>query len=84
MSNGSDPNSSSRRRWSVALIIAFLFVMVMGPGPGVLLVNPGEGDATPGTILGMPAVYAWALIWFAAQVIIVVLAYLKVWRHDGD
>lgn len=80
----SDPQSSLRRRWSVALIFAFLLVMVMGPGPGVLLINPGEDDPTPGTIFGMPAVYAWGLIWFAAQVVIVVLAYLKVWRHDGD
>lgn len=62
----------------------FLIAMVMGPGPGMMLVNPAENETNPATLWSMPIIYAWALIWFAVQVAVVVTAYFTVWVKDVD
>lgn len=71
-------------KWSASLAVLFMIAMIMGPGPGMLLVNPAEGEANPATLMGMPIMYAWALIWFAVQSVIIVTAYFTVWSKDGD
>jgi len=48
--------------------------MILGVGPGVLLVN------RPETILGIPLLYAWGLLWYFVQVGIAVVAYVYLWR----
>lgn len=61
--------------------MAFIFALLMGAGPGLYLVNGYA--AAGGTILGMPALYAWAVGWCAVEAVIVLIAYLKVWRHEA-
>ncbi len=77
-------NKSCCSKWTIFLIVVFLFAMVMGPGPGLLLINPAEGETQPATLLGMPIVYAWSLIWFAVQAAVVVTAYVTIWSKEGD
>jgi len=50
--------------------------MVMGTGPGILLVN------RPNSILGIPLVYAWGILWYLVQVIVGLVAYFTLWRND--
>ena len=35
------------------------------------------------TLLGMPAVYTWGVLWFLFEAAIVVVAYFTVWRDDS-
>jgi len=74
------------RKLAIALAIVFVVALLMGPGPGVELVNPDPGaPGPPPTFLGLPIVYAWGLLWFAVQVGVLVVAYLKVWsREEAD
>ena len=73
-------SSSSRqeRRIRTVLVIAFVIAMLMGVGPGVYLVNRAE------TILGLPLLYVWALFWYAVHIVIVITAYLFLWRDDSS
>jgi len=54
----------------------------MGPGPGLYLIN--NYAASGGMILGIPALYAWAVFWFAVEAVIVVTAYLKIWTNEPE
>jgi hypothetical protein len=69
------------RRWRRGLFIAFFLALFMGAGPGLYLVNGYA--AAGGTFAGVPALYAWALGWCAVEAVIVLIAYLKVWRHEA-
>ena len=78
-----DDRSSPRGRglaW--ALGIAFAIAMVMGPGPGLHLINPEPGAAK--TVVGLPIVYAWGLLWFGVQVVLLLTAYVKLWSRSKD
>lgn len=75
VSNGS---VLSRRGLSWILGIAFAFALVMGAGPGTLLVNK------PTTVLGLPMIYAWGLLWYLVQMVIVLLAYFLIWSKNVD
>ncbi len=72
------PSSVRKRAWTLAAL--FLFALVMGPGPGLYLVNDYAANA--GTILGAPALYAWAVFWFMVEAAIVVTAYKTIWKDD--
>ena len=48
----------------------------MGTGPGTYLVKDS------GPILGMPALYAWAVFWFLVQAATVVTAFCTVWKKN--
>lgn len=76
-----DTPASPDRRLRRGLTAAFFFALLMGAGPGLYLVNGYAAEG--GTILGMPALYAWAVGWCAAEAMIVWIAYLKVWRHES-
>ena len=76
-----DTPSLPDRRLRLGLVMAFVFALLMGAGPGLYLVNGYA--AAGGTILGMPALYAWAVGWCAVEAVIVLIAYLKVWRHEA-
>lgn len=76
-----DTPSPPDRRLRLGLVMAFIFALLMGAGPGLYLVNGYA--AAGGTILGMPALYAWAVGWCAVEAVIVLIAYLKVWRHEA-
>lgn len=71
------PVPPPRRCRTLAWILAAVFAlaMIMGTGPGVWLVN--EADS----ILGLPLLYAWGLFWYAVQAVVIVTAFLTVWRQ---
>ena len=78
-----DTSESGDRRLSISLALIFIFAMIMGPGPGVYLVNPGpDHDGPAPTLLGLPIVYAWAVLWFGVQAAVLVTAYLTIWSRD--
>ncbi len=63
----------------------FALALIMGPGPGLYLVNPDPSDpATLRTILGLPIVYAWGLLWFGVQAAVLIVAYFTVWASEED
>ena len=80
------PDAVRRRRKLGALLTClFLLAMVMGSGPGLRLVNPDPGDAaTAFTLWGLPKLYVWGLLWYAAQLAVIVVAYFKVWRPSKN
>ena len=73
------------KRLSLILALVFFFAMFMGPGPGVYLVNPGADHEGPTpTLLGLPIVYAWAVIWFGVQAAVLVTAYFTLWSRSEE
>ena len=46
--------------------LLFLTATALGVGPGLLLV-----PTLPTTVLGVPALYAWLVLWFLVEVAIV-------------
>lgn len=72
-----------RRRLGGTLTALFVLSLILGPGPGVLLVNPSEDPAEPAArVLAIPIVYAWAILWFAVQLTIILLANALIWRAE--
>lgn len=78
MADPAEPNSSDQLRLTRWLAGLFFFALLMGPGPGIYLIN--DYAAAGGKILGLPALYTWAVFWCAVEAFIVVVAYLKLWR----
>ena len=81
------PTGAENSRILVKILAAlFAIAMVMGPGPGLYLVNPDPGAPESATTVGnVPVLYLWALFWYAVQVVVLLVAYLKVWgRGDGS
>lgn len=74
-------DSTSRKRLHGILGALFLGALLLGAGPGIFLIN--DYAAAGGTILGMPALYTWAVGWCVVEAVIVLIAYLKVWRHES-
>ncbi|MCH2582370.1 MAG: DUF3311 domain-containing protein, partial [Planctomycetes bacterium] len=65
------------------LALLLLFSMIMGRGPGVYLGKPDpDHDGPAPTLLGLPIVYAWAVLWFGVQAAVLVTAYLTIWSRD--
>ena len=78
-----DTSETGNKRLSSILALVFVFAMIMGPGPGVYLVNPGPNHDGPApTLLGLPIVYAWAVLWCGVQAAVLVTAYLTIWSRD--
>ena len=74
-----------RRRIRLTLTIIFVVALVMGPGPGMRLVDPGPEHAGPTpTFLGLPALYAWGILWFGVQAAVIVVAYLRLWPEEDS
>ncbi|MCH2367557.1 MAG: hypothetical protein MK554_10130, partial [Planctomycetes bacterium] len=79
----SDRRETGNKSLPIVLTLVFILAMVMGPGPGVYLVDPGPGHEGPvPTLLGLPAVYAWAVLWFGVQAAVLVTAYFTVWADQ--
>lgn len=75
----------SRKKLGWLLFGLFCLALVMGPGPGNALINPDPGDSEARRFfLGIPIVYAWAILWYAVQATAVGLAYFKLWRSDVE
>jgi len=69
-----------RKKLAITLTIIFLLALILGPGPGLYLINPNPADPNARfTFLGMPIIYAWALLWLLVESVVVVIAYLKLW-----
>ena len=80
-----DPALEKRKKLGKILAIAFVVVLFLGAGPGLLLINPDINDPEATYMFwGLPKVYAWGLLCYAAEVVIVVTAYCKVWRDDQE
>ena len=78
-----DTSETGNKRLSSILALVFVFAMILGPGAGVYLVNPGPNHDGPApTLLGLPIVYAWAVLWFGVQAAVLVTAYLTIWSRD--
>ena len=75
-SSESSADQAKRHKLGVWLSVIFAAAIILGPGPGILLVN------TPTSILGLPAVYAWGLLWYVVEVGVVIAFYKCVWRND--
>ena len=74
-----------RSRLGIALTVGLLVTMVMGVGPGLRLINPDtEAGESAFGLFGLPKVYLWGLLWYAVQLVLVVIACLTVWRTDVD
>lgn len=71
---------SKRHRLGAILTAVFAVAMLMGPGPGVEL--PWVNSALP--VFGFPRIYVWGLFWYVVEVVVVILAYVYVWRDDDD
>ena len=72
-----------KTRLSKILAAIFVFAAIMGPGPGLYLVNPSQEESVAATILGMPALYAWAVFWFLVQTSVVVVAHCMLWTKEN-
>lgn len=62
------------REWWV--LVALFLAMAMATGPGVILVN------RPVTILGLPAIYFWGILWYFIIGGLAVFADRRLWRHQ--
>ena len=81
-------SSISRKRLGIVLSSLFAIAVVMGAGPGLYLVNPNPSDPEANvTWQGVPILYAWVVLWFLVQALVVLLAYFGVWNaspHDAS
>ena len=73
-SNKPSITGGKSKEWIPAL--AIFIAMVMATGPGVLLVNRSE------TVLGLPLIYAWGILWYLIIGTIALLTDFFIWRHD--
>ena len=81
----SDRSETGNKGLSIILTLVFILAMVMGPGPGVYLINPGpEHEGPAPTLIGLPIVYAWAVLWFGVQAAVLVTAYFTVWADQEE
>ena len=77
--------AEGKRRLALVLAAVFLVAMVMGSGPGLYLVNPDPADPQARfTVLGLPTIYAWGLLWYGVQLTAVLTAYFRLWTGAGE
>ena len=81
MSEEEHPSNESEKRLAKILIAIFIFALIMGPGPGLYLINGYAAEG--GTILGIPAMYAWAVFWCVVEAGVIATAYVKLWREGS-
>ncbi len=75
----------SRGRSGIVLTGIFVLALFMGPGPGLHLVNPDPTDPEAlRTVLGLPIVYAWGVLWFGVEAAVLIVAYFTVWSGDDE
>ena len=81
----SDRRETGNKSLPIVLTLVFILAMVMGPGPGVYLIDPGpEHEGPAPTLIGLPIVYAWAVLWFGVQAVVLVTAYFTVWSGEEE
>ena len=75
-------NAASEKR---LLVLLFVLAMIMGSGPGLYLINP-DPSATDAsfTTFGLPTIYVWGLLWYAVQLGVILRAYSRYWKGEGD
>ena len=68
------------------LVFVFVAAIVMGSGPGLRLINPDPADPNAVfTVLGLPKIYAWGLLWYGVQLVVILTAYFRIWeKKSGD
>ncbi|MCB9883359.1 MAG: hypothetical protein H6834_16345 [Planctomycetes bacterium] len=69
-----------RRRWARGLTLVFLVALVLGPGPGATWID-GTREV-PAFLCGVPALYAWLVLWFLVMASCIVLAARHVWSEE--
>ena len=73
-------NGESRRSLARLLAGVFVVALVLGPGPGSMWIDGSE--AAPRFWFGIPALYAWLVLWFAVMAGCVVIAARRLWTDD--
>ncbi|MDA0350111.1 MAG: hypothetical protein O3C20_22230 [Verrucomicrobia bacterium] len=73
-------NHNQKLKWWLSGI--FLFALIMGPGPGLYFINGHAAEG--GTILGLPPLYFWAVTWFVIEALVVITAYLTIWKNKPE
>jgi uncharacterized membrane protein len=68
--------SARQRILRKVLSLLLILAMTMGTGPGVLLVN------RPEMWLGIPLLYAWAILWYVVLVVIALTASVFLWKPE--
>lgn len=82
MDYSNPPSIKSSRKLAWILSSVFLCALIMGPGPGLYLIN--DYAASGGTILGVPALYFWAVFWYAVEAAVIVAAYKLIWKGESE
>lgn len=82
MDDSDRPAASKTKRLTWLLSTLFVFALIMGPGPGIYLIN--DYAAAGGTILGLPALYFWAIFWCTVEASVVVAAYFLIWKDASE
>ena len=81
------PDTVNKQQVSLKSTLAVLFVLAlaMGTGPGLYLVNPdpSDGAAAP-TVGGMPVLFVWAAAWLFVLIVIVLVAYFRLWNREEE
>ena len=54
----------------------FLLALVFGAGPGIVFAN------RPETWWGLPQLYVWGAFWCGVETLVVVIAYLFLWKQE--
>ena len=81
----SDRRETGNKSLPIVLTLVFILAMVMGPGPGVYLIDPGpEHEGPAPTLIGLPIVYAWAVLWFGVPAAVLVTAYFTGWADQEE
>ena len=76
------------------LTALFLLALFMGAGPGLYLIAPAPAHQATGaagpiangarTVFGLPILYAWGLLWFLVEAVLLLVAYVTIWSRDAE
>ena len=68
----------------IILCLLFLGAMFMGTGPGLRIINPDPEDPKAiFSIWNLPKIYIWGLFWYIIQLILILVAYFKIWTSNN-
>ncbi len=74
----------NQKKLATILTILFLLAMFMGSGPGLRLINPDPADPNAVfTVVGLPKIYVWGLMWYGVQLTVILIAYFKIWKRHA-
>jgi hypothetical protein len=66
------------------LAALFFLAIFMGAGPGLYLIAPAPDATEVRTVFGLPIVYAWGVLWFLVEALLLFVAYLTIWSREVE